>query len=69
LDGLETAVKNAVPGTAKVNVIRYADDFIVTAESKQILHQKVKPTIHSFLSQRGLNLSGEKTRITRIAVG
>jgi RNA-directed DNA polymerase len=69
LDGLETAVKHAVPKTAKVNVIRYADDFIVTAESKQILQQKVKPAIRNFLSQRGLNLSGEKTRITRIEDG
>jgi RNA-directed DNA polymerase len=69
LDGLEKAVKNVVPKTAKVNVIRYADDFIVTGESKQILQQKVKPAIRSFLSQRGLNLSGEKTRITRIEDG
>jgi RNA-directed DNA polymerase len=69
LDGLETAVKNAVAKNAKVHVIRYADDFIVTAESKQILQQKVKPAIYRFLSQRGLNLSGEKTRITRIEDG
>ena len=69
LDGLEAAVKNAVAKNAKVHVIRYADDFIVTAESKQILQQKVKPAIGSFLSQRGLNLSGEKTRITRIEDG
>jgi RNA-directed DNA polymerase len=69
LDGLETAVKNAVPKAAKVHVIRYADDFIVTGESKQILQQKVKPAISSFLSQRGLNLSGEKTRIARIEDG
>ncbi len=61
LDGLETAVKNAVPKGAKVHVIRYADDFIVTGESKEILQKKVKPAIRSFLSQRGLNLSGEKT--------
>ncbi|MHC4913394.1 MAG: group II intron reverse transcriptase/maturase [Planctomycetota bacterium] len=69
LDGLESAIKNAVPKGAKVHVIRYADDFIVTGKSKQILQEKVKPAIHSFLSQRGLNLSGEKTRITRIEDG
>jgi RNA-directed DNA polymerase len=69
LDGLESAIKNAVPKNAKVHVIRYADDFIVTGESKQILQGKVKPAICSFLSQRGLNLSGEKTRITRIEDG
>jgi RNA-directed DNA polymerase len=69
LDGLETAVKNAVPKTAKVNVIRYADDFIVTGDSKQTLQKKVKPAIRRFLSQRGLNLSGEKTQISRIEDG
>jgi RNA-directed DNA polymerase len=69
LDGLETAVKNAVPKDAKVHVIRYADDFIVTGKSKEILQQKVKPAIRAFLSQRGLNLSGEKTRISRIENG
>jgi RNA-directed DNA polymerase len=50
-------------------MIRYADDFMVTGESKQILQEKVKPAIRSFLSQRGLNLSGEKTRITTIENG
>ena len=30
LDGLESAIKNAVPKDAKVHMIRYADDFIVT---------------------------------------
>ena len=69
LDGLESAIKRAVPKGAKVHVIRYADDFIVTGKSKEILQDKVKPAIHSFLSQRGLNLSGEKTRIARIEDG
>jgi RNA-directed DNA polymerase len=69
LDGLESAIKGAVPKGAKVHVIRYADDFVVTGESKEILQDKVKPVICSFLSQRGLNLSGEKTRITRIEDG
>ena len=69
LDGLEWDVKNAVPKGAKVHVIRYADDFIVTGESKEILQDKVRPAIRRFLSQRGLNLSGEKTRITRIEDG
>jgi len=69
LDGLEAAIKNAVPKDAKVHVIRYADDFIVTGKSKEILQAKVKPVIRGFLSQRGLNLSGEKTRIARIENG
>ena len=69
LDGLEIAIKNTVPKDAKVNVIRYADDFIVTGKSKAILQEKVKPAILAFLSQRGLALSGQKTRIARIDQG
>jgi RNA-directed DNA polymerase len=69
LDGLESAIKRAAPKGAKVHVIRYADDFIVTGKSKEILQDKVKPAIRNFLSQRGLNLSGEKSRITRIEDG
>jgi RNA-directed DNA polymerase len=69
LDGLETAVKTSVPKNAKVHVIRYADDFVVTGESKEILKEKVMPVIHTFLKERGLQLSGEKTRITRIEDG
>jgi len=69
LDGLESAIKRAVPKGAKVHVIRYADDFIVTGKSKEILQDKVRAAIRSFLSRRGLNLSGEKTRIIRIEDG
>jgi len=69
LDGLESAIKKAAPKGAKVNVIRYADDFIVTGKSRQILQEKVMPAIYNFLNQRGLNLSGEKTRIIRIEDG
>lgn len=69
LDGLESAIKGVVPKGDKVHVIRYADDFIVTGKSKEILQDKVKPAIRSFLSERGLNLSGEKTRIIRIEDG
>src|SRR5213593_1287396 len=44
LDGLEPAIRAAIqPRRDKVNFIRYADDFVVTAASKQILEQKVKP--------------------------
>ena len=69
LDGLESAVKNAVARTDKVNVIRYADDFIVTGDTKAVLQKHVIPAIREFLTKRGLNLSGEKTKITRIEDG
>jgi RNA-directed DNA polymerase len=69
LDGLEAAIKGAVPKGFKVNVIRYADDFVVTSESNEILQKQVIPAIESFLKERGLSLSREKTRITRIEDG
>jgi RNA-directed DNA polymerase len=53
----------------KVNFIRYADDFIITGNSKELLENKVKPLVESFLKERGLELSPEKTRVTHINEG
>lgn len=69
LDGLESAVKTAISSKDKVCVVRYADDFIVTAHSKELLEMAVKPAIEQFLSERGLQLSEEKTKITHIDDG
>lgn len=69
LDGLEQAVKSAVSNNNRVNVIRYADDFIVTAHSKELLETTVKPAIQAFLCERGLQLSAEKTHLTHIKEG
>jgi len=69
LDGLEQAIKDAVPRRQRVNFVRYADDFIVTGKSQKILEQKIKPAIEKFLSERGLKLSEEKTCITYIKHG
>src|SRR3990167_5266102 len=69
LDGLENIVKNACRKTDKINFIRYADDFIVTAKTKELLENKVKPAIEQFLSARGLQLSRAKTTITHIEKG
>ncbi len=74
LDGLEAAAKSAAPKRiqgnirSKINVIRYADDFVITGNSKEML-EGVKPEIEAFLAQRGLSLSAEKTLITRIEDG
>lgn len=56
-------------GKLKINVVRYADDFIVTGASKEILETEVRPWIEAFLAQRGLRLSPEKTRVTHIDDG
>jgi RNA-directed DNA polymerase len=50
-------------------VISYADDFIITGASKEVLEQKVMPLLVSFLKERGLELSSEKTCITHVDKG
>ncbi len=52
----------------KVNFVRYADDFIVTANTEEIA-KEVKELIKVFLKDRGLELSDEKTLITHIDNG
>ncbi|MEN8128152.1 MAG: group II intron maturase-specific domain-containing protein [Planctomycetota bacterium] len=50
-------------------LIRYADDFVITGTSPELLEQEVKPMVQSFLAERGLTLSEEKTAITHIEEG
>ena len=77
LDGLESKLlekyhKTTRQGKAyfpKVNIVRYADDFIVTGETKEILENGVLPIIRDFLQERGLELSEDKTVITHITEG
>ncbi len=69
LDGLEATLKGLFGYRPKVHVIRYADDFVVVAETKEILEQTVKPAIQKFMAERGLRLSEEKTVITHIHEG
>ncbi|EME00772.1 group II intron-encoding maturase [Stutzerimonas stutzeri NF13] len=54
---------------AKVYVVRYADDFVVTAASKELLEDEVKPWVEQFLSVRGVALSREKTQTVHIHQG
>lgn len=80
LDGMEDAIETALNikhsskhgrylNPHKIHLVRYADDFIVTANDKDVLEQKVKPIIQSFLKERGLTLSMEKTHLTHIDEG
>ncbi|AGH42489.1 RNA-directed DNA polymerase [Paraglaciecola psychrophila 170] len=69
LTGLEQAVKAATSSKDKVNIIVYADDFIITGASREILESKVKPAVISFLKLRGLTLSEEKTHLTHVNDG
>jgi len=53
----------------KVNLVRYADDFIITGRSRELLENEVRPLVERFLAERGLTLSPDKTRITAIEDG
>ena len=52
-----------------MNMVRYADDFIITGNSKEWLEDEVRPVLVEFLAERGLVLSAEKTRVTHIGDG
>jgi RNA-directed DNA polymerase len=69
LDGLETAVKAIIPYRTKANVIRYAEDFVIMGNSKELLEQTIKPAVEEFLMERGLTLSPEKTWIATVEDG
>jgi RNA-directed DNA polymerase len=51
-----------------MGIIRYADDFIVTAYSEKYI-QKAKQVIEVWLKERNLSFSEEKTRVTHIEDG
>ncbi|MFT3814976.1 MAG: group II intron reverse transcriptase/maturase [Acidovorax sp.] len=67
LAGLFRTVREA--RAAKVNYVRYADDFIITGTSKELLEQRVKPLVQEFMRKRGLELSEKKTLITHVDDG
>jgi RNA-directed DNA polymerase len=75
LDGLERKLREYFPKTttrgqtAKVNLVRFADDFIITGSSRELLEKQVQPLVEQFMQERGLELSPEKTRITHIEDG
>ncbi len=53
----------------KVHLVRYADDFVITGRTKELLECEVLPLVKNFLAERGLELSREKTRLTHISEG
>ncbi len=71
LDGLEQVVCNHSRFRRRYNIhyVRWADDFIVTAKSRQVLAEVVLPRINACLAERGVRLSAEKTVITPLAQG
>lgn len=69
LDGLELELRKRFRQPDKVHMVRYADDFVVTASSRELLENEVEPLVDDFLKARGLALSPEKTSITHIDDG
>ncbi len=67
LEGLFRTVRQA--REAKVHLVRYADDFVITGSSKELLEERVKPLVVKFLAARGLVLSETKTKITHVTEG
>ena len=75
LDGLQRLLAERFAETStgqrkfKVHLGRYADDFLITGTSKELLRDQVQPLVAHFLKERGLELSHEKTQITHIEAG
>jgi RNA-directed DNA polymerase len=77
LDGLERMLHEKLPTVSKhgkriqlkINFVRYADDFVITGKSRELLEEQVLPLVREFLLERGLRLSEEKTLITHIDNG
>ena len=77
LDGLEQRLADRIRkrksnGTVvhnpKINLIRYADDFVVTGDSPETLAE-AREVVVAFLVERGLTLSPEKTRVVHLSEG
>ena len=79
LDGLERVLQEKFPAAKRlrslggkkpcVHLVRYADDFVITSKSKELLEGEIKPLVEQFLQERGLELSPTKTVITHVENG
>lgn len=69
LDGLEKILRKKYGIKRGIHYVRYADDFVVTGRSKELLENEIRPLIANFLKERGLELSPEKTKVTSITEG
>jgi RNA-directed DNA polymerase len=79
LDGLERVLQEKFPAGKRlrslggkkpcVHLVRYADDFVITSKSKELLEGEIKSLVEQFLRERGLELSPTKTVITHVEHG
>lgn len=74
LDGLQKVIYDAIQGPeppedySNGNLVRFADDILVTVRTKEDA-EKVLQCLASFLDERGLVLSSEKTKVCHIDDG
>lgn len=68
LENKSGKIKSVKQKQNKYGFIRYADDFIVTAQIREDI-EAIIPVINEWLKERGLTLSQEKTRITHVGKG
>jgi len=71
LNGIQTLFKtNRRTGeNGGINLVRYADDFVVVANSRAELETVVLPRLKAFLAERGLKLNPEKSQIVHRTTG
>jgi len=76
LDGLEELLADTLGATGskiarrhKVHMVRYADDFVISGISKELLEERVRPLVEQLLAERGLRLSEAKTKVTHLDQG
>jgi RNA-directed DNA polymerase len=73
LDGLEAAIANqphrGTKRQAKLHLIRFADDYVVSGSCKVLLGEDIEPGVVQFLGVRELEVAAEKTKLTDIDEG
>ena len=65
LHGLEKFTKEH---NKRISVVRYADDFVITARSREEI-EDIIPRVRQWLAKRGLEFSAEKTKILHMDEG
>ncbi|MDM8526137.1 group II intron reverse transcriptase/maturase [Desulfococcaceae bacterium HSG8] len=68
-DGLEQKLQEEFSPKDKVHFIRFADDFVVTGATKELIEERAVPIVREHIEKRGLSLSEKKTKITHIREG
>ena len=66
--GITHHEKGGVKTESEYNLVKYADDFVVFSKSEDTIN-KAKSLIVTWLKERGLELSEEKTKISNIKEG